>query len=508
MEEYQKEYVRSLASKVEALNAAREALEAGDIDALSSIKRIAHTLRGSGATLGFPNISKLSELVEEAEVDRVVPLLDKLINYLEFLRQEKGEQPIILVVDDSEEIQFILKTTLENKGFQVLASYTAKDAFSLLQEHLVSLIVLDLVLPDTDGRNFLVDLKNRAETTDIPIVVISAKTSSQIKAECYALGASNYFEKPLDVNVLVTQIAAMIQSSEGPKASAWEDPATGLLNRAAIIDAARVMGKSEKKNLEHTLVLLTPNELENLRASKGRHQAENALKKFSQIIKKHFGTNDIIARWHGDEIVILSKQADLNSTRSKLSGLENTLRNEIYKCADGSLEISLNFSAGLVRFELSEEFEQNVLRASALMYAAKNNGAAQILSEEDSVEVPPTRILLAEDDVLTAEFIAHRMEAAGYELTHMVEGPQAYSELRKKKYDLIISDVKMPGMDDFELLRRTRENSANQGTPIIMLTSMGQENDIARGLKIGANDYMLKPFSPTELLARIQRLLR
>ena len=66
----------------------------------------------------------------------------------------------------------------------------------------------------------------------------------------------------------------------------------------------------------------------------------------------------------------------------------------------------------------------------------------------------------------------------------------------------------MPGMEGFELLQRTRSDSLNKDTPIIMLTSMGSEQDISKGLRLGANDYVLKPFSPMELMARIRRLLK
>jgi len=66
----------------------------------------------------------------------------------------------------------------------------------------------------------------------------------------------------------------------------------------------------------------------------------------------------------------------------------------------------------------------------------------------------------------------------------------------------------MPGMEGFELLQRVRGDSLNIETPVIMLTSMGSEQDISRGLSLGANDYVLKPFSPMELMARIRRLLK
>ena len=68
-------------------------------------------------------------------------------------------------------------------------------------------------------------------------------------------------------------------------------------------------------------------------------------------------------------------------------------------------------------------------------------------------------------------------------------------------------DVKVPGMDGFEMLERLRQITRLAAVPIIMLTGLGSEDDVVRGLALGADDYMLKPFSPTELLARIRRLI-
>jgi DNA-binding response OmpR family regulator len=77
-----------------------------------------------------------------------------------------------------------------------------------------------------------------------------------------------------------------------------------------------------------------------------------------------------------------------------------------------------------------------------------------------------------------------------------------------RRPDLVILDVKMPGLDGFEVLERLRRSADFATTPIIMLTSMGQEADVVRGFRLGADDYILKPFSPTELSARVRRLLK
>jgi DNA-binding response OmpR family regulator len=95
----------------------------------------------------------------------------------------------------------------------------------------------------------------------------------------------------------------------------------------------------------------------------------------------------------------------------------------------------------------------------------------------------------------------------GFEVMDFLNGEDAFTWAADSDFDLAVLDVKVPGMDGFELLERLRAMPRLDDVPIVMLTGLGSEADVIRGLELGANDYMLKPFSPTELLARVRRLL-
>jgi two-component system phosphate regulon response regulator PhoB len=102
----------------------------------------------------------------------------------------------------------------------------------------------------------------------------------------------------------------------------------------------------------------------------------------------------------------------------------------------------------------------------------------------------------------------HRLEKEGMEVVHFQDGEAAYEAVSEGRVALAILDVNLPGMSGFELLQRARELPHFRRTPVIMLTAMGRETDVVRGLELGANDYVMKPFSPVELVARIHRILR
>ncbi len=234
MEEYQVQYIQKLASRVEALDAAREALKDDPAEAGASARRMAHTLRGSGATYGFPQISELSAAVEDGSDDDLGENLQALILYLRFLLQKvKDKQESILIVDDSDEIQIMLGTILRTQGYEIFSAITAAKAREIMSERVVSLIILDLVLPDTDGRNYLVKLKEDFRSANIPVLVLSAKSSPQTKSECFALGADEYFEKPIDMTLLTTAISTNILKAKNIQQETRVDQLTGLPNRAA-----------------------------------------------------------------------------------------------------------------------------------------------------------------------------------------------------------------------------------------------------------------------------------
>ena len=117
------------------------------------------------------------------------------------------------------------------------------------------------------------------------------------------------------------------------------------------------------------------------------------------------------------------------------------------------------------------------------------------------------RVLVAEDDEISATILLHRLEKEGLDVVRFKDGQDAYEAAQADVPDLVILDVKMPGMDGFEVLGRLRKDPRYARTPIIMLTSLGHEADVVRCFGLGADDYILKPFSPTELTARVRRLL-
>ncbi|AKI97290.1 response regulator transcription factor [Kosmotoga pacifica] len=117
------------------------------------------------------------------------------------------------------------------------------------------------------------------------------------------------------------------------------------------------------------------------------------------------------------------------------------------------------------------------------------------------------RLLLVEDDPHISRFLKLELEHSGYEVLQAVTGDEALDVLEREKLDLVILDVMLPGIDGFGVLRFIRDEVSEE-LPVIMLTARGEVSDRVKGLKGGADDYVVKPFHIEELLARIEALLR
>jgi len=118
------------------------------------------------------------------------------------------------------------------------------------------------------------------------------------------------------------------------------------------------------------------------------------------------------------------------------------------------------------------------------------------------------RILIVEDDPALVELLRYNLDVAGYEASAIDDGDEAMAAVEDEQPDLVILDWMLPNVSGIELCRQIRHNPQHRQLPIIMLTARSEEGDRVRGLKTGADDYVVKPFLPSELIARIEAVMR
>lgn len=351
MRELRAVFREGLPPLIEALEGVVPKIASGSSDVEDEARRLAHQLKGSGGSFGYPKVTNAALNVLESSAPAMVEPLETLIALMRRIVSEDASTVTqILVIDDDPLIQQLLVATLRSDSRDVVVAGSLFEAEKVFSQDW-SLIILDLFLPDGDGRHVIKQLREAADTALTPILVLSGAGSGLARDECLDLGAVAFVEKPF-VPAELFEIADKI--------------------------------------LHGTLVRQTP----------------------------------------GD-------------------------------------------SSG----------------------------------DEEPGSPGPHTILIAEDDELTATLIKDRLIRNGFDVIHCTNGNEALEVAERQPLALAILDVKMPRMDGFELLAKLRQLPHLADTPIMMLTGMGSEHDIVRGFELGANDYVLKPFSPAELVARIDRLL-
>jgi DNA-binding response OmpR family regulator/HPt (histidine-containing phosphotransfer) domain-containing protein len=384
-----REFLAEMPARVAALEAARLLLAPAPAEGEAALRRLAHMLRGSAGSYGFPDLSVAAARAEDAPVPeldaRVAELVAAVRKVVRRGRRraadrrrraarpppsrpasdstfaapaeigvpETGPAPVrVLIVEDDPAISRLLERALASPSRAVVVAPTAADANRLLAAGRFGLIILDLHLPDGDGRRLLADWRAVAGTRDVPIFVLSADVGPATKAECFAAGADACFDKPLRADVIVAAVAARLaRAGLGPM------PVTPTAAEPASVDRAG-----------------------------------------------------------------------------------------------------------------------------------------------------PAKVLVVEDDPLVASLVVHRLSRAGLAVRHVVDGAAAVSALSDRP-DLMVLDLNLPELNGFQVLERMRERDGTRRTPVLILTASGAEDALVRAFALGADDYLVKPFSPTELLARVQRLL-
>jgi two-component system phosphate regulon response regulator PhoB len=117
-------------------------------------------------------------------------------------------------------------------------------------------------------------------------------------------------------------------------------------------------------------------------------------------------------------------------------------------------------------------------------------------------------VLVVDDESDIRALVVHHLTREGFGTRTATTGPEALQEVRHRRPDLVVLDLMLPGLDGLEVCRRLRTDAATAAVPIIMLTAKAEEVDRIVGLELGADDYVVKPFSPKELVARVRAVLR
>lgn len=478
-------------------------------EAEAAVRRLARMLAESGSLEGRPDLRTATEAVLQARTTNLAATTAGLVSLLHRSARVPGggSGGLVLVVEDDRLFGRSLEAGLAAQGRHVVLADSARAAREVLRHARVDLVVLDLILPDDDGRSLLVELRSDPRTAGIPVFVVSARLGTQTKGECFALGADAYFEKPLALDAFGIAVTARLERQSTQADAARRDFVTGLPNRAAFLERAAQLREGQGPDSRFSLAVLDLDHFRWLEETWGRQFAEGVLRRAGGRLEMALRQAAVFARWDGAEFIALFVGRTAVEAGALVDQARTVLRRVDFR-SGGDTPVTLSFSAGVVDLPPKLSIEEGIAQADRLRYLAKASGRDRVVAGEPVVPAPRPRILLAEDDPAMVRVMTQYLGHEGFEVLHFPDGAAALAGLPTSGASLVISDIEMPQLDGLGFLRALRERPECRHLPVMMVTALGDERHVVHAFELGADDYVTKPVSMRELAARVRRLLR
>jgi DNA-binding response OmpR family regulator len=368
----------------------------------------------------------------------------------------------------------VLVRALENSGYEVDAYDSAAEAVGVFQRCPYGIVLLDCDSPEIDGFGVAATLRLMEGTARrTPIVGLTGNAGQAHRRERKAAGIDNYLLKPFRRDRVESVVSRYAPTRD-----------MGPVSELMALDKDRVRELQELAGGDISLL----QELINLFLSSAPEQLDQM---------RRAAEDEDGATLRRAAHVLKGSSGQMGALRmQEICGMIETLGES------GSL-----VGVDSLLTELSLAFERAVGELRALGTSFAGDGAADAPTAAPKVQAKSNEILLAEDDMLIARFLISSLSAAGFQVTHVPNGHVALESLREKTYGVVVLDVNMPEVDGYQVLAEIRA-TVGESTKVAIISSRHQEQDVLRAFDLGVDDYLTKPFNPSEVVARVRRLAR
>lgn len=506
-EERRNWYRRGLGPRIDALELARRGVMEKKPEALPGIRRLAHTLNASSQLYEFPEITAAAKAVEAATGNEAVALVGELIRVL---RTEIIGHPAhvasVLIIGGEPAASLEISRQLAARGKTAVIVGTAHEAEQVLVSQEIVFIVLDVFLPDADGRQFIATLRSRPMTAAIPVVVMAAKISDNDTDQKLVQKADGYFQKPVDAEQVAEFVSMRMKRAHETLRAARRDLLTGLLNRAAFCEHnEHMLHRAGALKEPAALVLLKIDRIKEIEAEHGAALRDMVLRHVAALLSTSFRAMDVICRWGVSEFAVLFPGEDQFGGTRAVEKIMATLQRHKFAAPDGD-PIPLTLSAGVTVVTDKTLCEEAMERAAHNLYLAESSGGNHIVTSETEKARRKDHILIISRDPVMPGVVKGLIEKNNFRVAVMSATAQnAKDVLSSRRFHLVIIDEDLENGGGFRLLKGMRAIPNYNRTPVIMLIST--EDHMVQALEFGASDYMVKPFKPLDLLACIRRVL-
>lgn len=529
-------YINHLFKSIKNRLAEWLSLEEGETILAADVYRFLHSIKGTSGTL---QLGKLMQLSEELlnQVDKggkewdikelrtfLFPLIELTYEHENFEESFiidapvlHTNAPLIQVIDDDVSLLMLLKDVLEAKDWIVMTHSNPEMAVKQYFEKKPDCLILDIQLPHKDGFQILQEIQEHNEKHFIPTIMISIKNNKQIRIEAYRKGADDFFNKPIDIQEFVAKIDRHLQRKRIFDQSVLIDELTQVYNRKYLAESMPRFFQELKRNKQFFSICIVDIDLfKKINDTYGHFIGDQVLKDFAQYLQKSIRSSDMICRFGGEEFVIVFPKATCEEAKSRLNELMKGFAKIIFTHRGRSF--SITFSAGVFMVhDESVTMEEAFKRADSALYKAKSQGRSRVecyQAENDSYQKNVLNISVIDDDIIIRNVLDQilkslRPEHVDLNIKVFENGP-SFLQSQHAKEDVnhfLILDGVMPIMDGLEVLRKVKQGRNAHRYNVLMLTGRKSKEEIEHALKLGADDYVTKPFSIPDLRVRIERML-